>query len=294
MKKVYLLAGLLLFSLFTIETARAQSACPGPNPPIVRNLTYVFNGQQVCAVYVENMIPNSPVTLFGPGLVPIPSASGTAVVTDATGFACYVYACNQTPVRVTSCNVQGCCTALVPAAASLPVRLIRFTGQLTNSQRVSLNWASAAELNSNTYIVERSSDGRNFQQVSTVSAAGNSAHTLNYQFTDNLPTAGAWFYRLRQVDLDGKFEFSKVIYVNSGKSSGAVTSIFPNPFNSEIQLVGITAADLNPRLVKLYTAAGQEVAWKIAGANAITVSSDAPKGIYLLRVKDQVFKLVKN
>lgn len=292
MKKIYLFSGLLLSLLVSIS-AFAQNACNPANPPIVRNISYVINGQQVCAVYVEHMLPNSPVTLFGAGLTVIPSASGTTVTTDATGFACFVYPCNRTPVRVSTCNVQGCCSAFVPAAAALPMKVIRFTAQMNNAQTVTLNWSSAMELNSNSYIIERSADGKNFEAVGTVDAAGNSALTLHYTYTDQLPAAGAWFYRLRQVDIDRKYEFSKVVYVNSGKSAGVVSSVFPNPFTNELQLVGITAADLNPNTVRLFSVAGQEVAWKVSGSNAISIANEAPRGLYILRVKDQVFKLVK-
>lgn len=294
MKKFYLTTGLLFTVLLFSQSLFAQAACPGPNPPVVKNYTYFINGQQVCAVYVENMIPNSPVTLFGPGLVVIPTASGTSVTTDATGFACYIFPCNQTPVRVTTCNVQGCCSALVPAAAILPVRLTKFVGRLAGDNSVSLDWATAAELNSNKYEIERSLDGKTFEKIGEMGAAGNSASTRSYQFNDKLPTAGAYFYRLKQIDIDEKFEYSRVVYVNSGKAKGSVTSVFPNPFQSDIQLVGISTADLNAKNVRLFNMAGQQVRYRIAGANAIAIDDNSPKGIYILKVNDQTFKLIKN
>ncbi len=294
MKKIYLSSGLLFALVLFSQSLFAQAACPGPNPPVVRHYTYVINGQQVCAVYVENMLPNSPVQLFGPGLVAIPTASGTPVSTDATGFACYIYPCDRVPVRVTSCNTPGCCSALVPAASLLPVRLTKFVGRLAADNVVSLDWATAAELNSNKYVIERSVDGKTFEKIGELGAAGNSATTISYQFTDKLPAAGAYFYRLKQIDIDEKFEYSKVVYVNSGKAKGTVTSVFPNPFQSDIQLVGISTADLNAKNVRLFNIAGQQVRYRIAGANAIAIDDNSPKGIYILKVNDQTFKLIKN
>lgn len=294
MKKIYLTTGFLFAILLFSVSTFSQSACPGPNPPVVRHYTYVINGQQVCAVYVENMMPNSPVQLFGAGLTAIPTASGNPVSTDAVGFACYIYPCDRVPVRITSCNNPGCCSALVPAASLLPVRLTKFIGRLTNDKTVSLDWATAAELNSNRYVIERSTDGRIFEKVGELGAAGNSATTLSYNFTDKVPVAGAYFYRLKQIDIDDKFEYSKVVYVNSGKTKGAVTSVFPNPFYSDIQLIGISTGDLNAKNVRLFNVAGQQVRYRIAGANAIAIDDNSPKGVYILKVNDQIFKLIKN
>jgi hypothetical protein len=231
MKKIYFSSVILLLLLF--ENAGAQNACPGPNPPVVRNFSYMINGQQICIVFVENMLPNSPVTLFGPGLTVIPTASGNPVSTDATGFAAYAYNCNQVAVRITACNVQGCCAAPVPAAATLPVRLTKFTGKLSG-QQVTLDWTSVAELNSNKYVVEKSIDGKNFEEIGVVEAAGNSARAINYSFADKLMQPGGYFYRLNQVDIDGKSEYSKVVYINNGKGNGNVTGVFPNPFRNDI------------------------------------------------------------
>jgi hypothetical protein len=292
MKKFYSLSGVLCMLLLS-QIAFSQGACPGPNPPAVRHVTYIINGQQVCAIYVENMIPNSPVTLFGPNLSLIPTASGASVTTDATGFACYIYPCNQTPVRITTCNIQGCCNALVPAATILPVRLTRFTGQVINDNTVNLDWTSAVELNSNKYVVERSRDGKNFEAIGTVEAAGNSSRAIAYRYSDKPATPGAYFYRLNQVDIDGKSEYSKVVYVNFGKSSGRVTAVFPNPFRNDVQLVGITTGELNSKNVRVFTVTGQQVNYRISGANSISIDDNNPNGVYILRVKDQTYKLVK-
>jgi hypothetical protein len=239
------------------------------------------------------MLPNAPVTLFGPGLTIIPSASGTVVVTDASGFACYIYDCTKNPVSISSCDIPGCCTTPVPVRTILPVRLTKFNSRLLSDNSVSLDWTSVTELNSNKYVVERSSDGRNFEAVGTLNSAGNSVRAINYQFTDKLSVPGAYFYRLNQVDIDGRSEYSKVVYVNSGKNSGRITRIFPNPFRQDIQIVGITAGELNSKNVRLFNMAGQQVGYRVSGANAIAIDDNNPKGIYILKVKDQIYKLIK-
>lgn len=290
MQKLYTAAFVLLqLARFAV----AQNACPGPNPPAVRNITYIVAGQPVCVVFVEHMIPNAPVSLFGANLTTIGTASGDSVATDASGFASFVYSCNHTPQRVVTCINQGCCAALVPPAAFLPVKLTRFMVLLQSDNSAALSWTSAVEVNSKKYVVERSEDGRTFRPVGDVSASGNSSRPINYSFTDKLPASGAYFYRLQQVDLDAKFEHSRVVYLNNRKGYGGTLKVFPNPFQNEVQLIGISSADLNAAHVKVYNPSGQSVPYTLAGANAITLGA-AAKGIYILEVNGQRFKLIRN
>ena len=181
---------------------------------------------------------------------------------------------------------------------AMPIKLTSFNGKLNTETEATLTWTSSLEENSFQYEVQRSADGKNYVTVGKVAAAGTSLEAVKYAFNDALPGSGAYFYRLKMVDLDGKTEMSKSVYVNSKKGSGVVTSVFPNPFKNDIQLVGATSADLNtPGAVQVYTLAGQRINFRVVGANAISLADNAPKGIYILKIKNgstsQQFKLVK-
>jgi len=188
------------------------------------------------------------------------------------------------------------------AGGSLPIKLSALTGRLNTETEATLAWTSSLEENSFKYEVQRSADGKNFVTVGSVKAAGASLDAIKYSFNDPLPGAGGYFYRLNMIDIDGRSELSKVVYVNSKKGSGIVTKLFPNPFNSEVQLIGATSADLNtPGIVKVFNLSGQQINFKVVGANAIAIDPSAPKGMYLLKFKpkgdgqaDQIFKLMKN
>jgi hypothetical protein len=182
----------------------------------------------------------------------------------------------------------------VPPAASLPIKLTAFNGRLKTDNSVTLDWTSAIEFDSYQYQIERSYDGKNYELVGTLKAAGASTELINYTFTDQLPSAGSFFYRLKQVDIDGRFEYSKVVYVNSKKGAGVITKVFPNPFTSEIQLIGATSADMTPGNIHVYSIAGQMVGFHITGANAIAIDQALPNGMYIIQVKDQRFKLLKH
>jgi len=294
MKKFYYLfmVGLLAICLVPPQQSFSQNnVCPTPNPPLVTHIVY---NASLCVVYVDRMWPNSPVTLFDLNLQII-----SIVQTDATGYACIVYPCNRIPFRVTSCindtvnNIHGCCSGLVPAAALLPIKLTAFNVRLNSDKSIGLAWRSEFEANSDKYVVERSADGYSFSEVGKVTAAGSSSRAINYSFTDRSFGSGAAYYRLRQVDLDGKTEYSKVVYINNKNAVGIITKIFPNPFTNDIQLIGLSSSELTRMNVQVFNTMGQRIDYKITGANAIALGEDAPRGMYILKVKDQQFKLIK-
>lgn len=186
------------------------------------------------------------------------------------------------------------CTYNLTDAAPTPVKLTSFTGRLQNDNSVTLDWTSSVEWDSYKYEVQRSADGIHFESVGQLNAAGAANTTIKYTYKDQLPSSGAFFYRLKQLDFSGAFEYSKVVYVNSKKGAGVITKIFPNPFKGEIQLIGATSSDLAPNNIGVYSIGGQKIPYHIIGANAISIDPSAPDGVYILKVKDQHFKIVKS
>jgi hypothetical protein len=99
----------------------------------------------------------------------------------------------------------------------LPVTLVSYTATLQSTGEVLLNWQTSSENNSNYFIIERSADSRNFQQVAKITAAGYSALPINYNAIDAVPLSGTSYYRLTGYDLDGK---SKQLGIKVIKNSG--------------------------------------------------------------------------
>jgi hypothetical protein len=246
---------------------------------------------------------NAQVSLVQPAAAPfnaqpVPDLNG-AVFTplDNTGGATVVYLSTYTvqhiEVDFTLAGTHYTCKYLADAGGSLPIKLTSLNGRLNTESEATISWSSSLEENSFQYEVQRSADGKNFVTVGTVKAAGTSLETVKYAFNDALPGTGAYYYRLKMIDIDGSAEMSKVVYVNSKKGNGIVTKVFPNPFTSEIQLIGATSADLTPNNIKVFSVTGQLVKFNIVGANAIAIDVTAPKGLYIVKVKDQTFKLSK-
>ena len=160
-----------------------------------------------------------------------------------------------------------------------------------------LKWATSYEFNNAKYVIEKSATGANgsYLPVGEVAASTSELASKSYSYTDVTFRSGdAAYYRLKQVDIDGTSTYSKVVYVNGSKSGSVKIKVFPNPFVSEVQLVGISAADLNKNNVRLFNSTGAQVNFSISGSNAIQVDEHAPAGVYILKVKDAAYKLIKN
>lgn len=117
---------------------------------------------------------------------------------------------------------------------SLPLKM----GNLTATRQrttVRLNWETLSEQNTSHFIVERSTDGQQFTSIGQVSANGNRETTSLYRYLDAQPANGTNFYRLKMVDLDAAYTFSRVIAVKSEESSATV-QVFPNPATDVLQL----------------------------------------------------------
>lgn len=94
----------------------------------------------------------------------------------------------------------------------LPIQLIMFEASVTFGQ-VKLEWATASEDNNDFFTIERSTDGRNFEVVKTVKGAGDSDSVKEYETVDPFPLKGRSYYRLKQTDFSGAFEYSKLVSV---------------------------------------------------------------------------------
>lgn len=132
--------------------------------------------------------------------------------------------------------------------AGLPVELVFFRGRIQNSG-VTLTWMTATELNNRGFLVEKSNDGESFSSVTFVKGHGTTSQAVSYSFNDHstLPLA---YYRLKQVDFDGKYEYSPIVRIADYTTHHI--SFGPNPYAggsfrvfSSSSDVAVTLVDLN-------------------------------------------------
>lgn len=120
----------------------------------------------------------------------------------------------------------------------LPVELISFTATCENNTAF-ISWQTASETNNDYFIIEKSNDMVNFFELARIEGAGNSNTLLSYSIVDNELFSGDNYYRLKQVDYDGRSRTYNYISINCDKSSSDIPSLmaYPNPFTNELNVV---------------------------------------------------------
>lgn len=171
----------------------------------------------------------------------------------------------------------------------IPVELTSFTATVNDSE-VLLSWTTATELNNGGFDVERNS-GNGFEVVGFVPGFGTTTESHSYNFTDSDVQTGTYTYRLKQVDLDGTFEYSDEIEVEIiVPSEFTLEQNYPNPFNPSTQITYKLAQNSNV-VLKVYNLLGKEVAVlvdekKEAGIHKVNFdASSLPSGVYLYKIE---------
>lgn len=198
----------------------------------------------------------------------------------------------------------------VGSSGTLPVKLIKFNGVLVENI-AKLTWTTASEINNKAFEIERSVNGVNFEYVGFVKGVGNSNSLNRYAYNDNLSSinyqqVSSIYYRLKQIDQDGKYEYSNTIVIktNNDQNFGNNISIVPNPFTDGVQ-INYSQHQKAAVKVVLVDALGREVYTKqvqsIIGNNAINIDNlnFLQNGIYFVRLESngtttKVVKLLKN
>jgi Secretion system C-terminal sorting domain len=179
--------------------------------------------------------------------------------------------------------------------ASLPVELVSFTGK-TKQGKALLTWATASEKNNAGFDIEKSFDGKNFDKIAFVKGNGISTITQNYNFTDNNFTQNA-YYRLKQVDIDGTFDYSKTIALNTeGSKNKSVIKSYPNPV-SDLLTVETSVAETSQ--LEIIDAVGRVVfKQNVESGNYQISTTDLVKGMYIVRLSNKndisIQKIIKN
>lgn len=170
----------------------------------------------------------------------------------------------------------------------IPVELSSFTASVGDGN-VTLNWSTASETNNQGFEVQRAVNGE-FEVVGYVDGNGTTTEVQNYSFTDRNVQAGTYSYRLKQIDLDGTFEYSSTIEVDvTAPKEFALDQNYPNPFNPSTKIAFRLATDANVTL-KVFDILGQEVMSLISGdltAGSHEVIFDASginSGVYFYRI----------
>ncbi|MDI9364282.1 MAG: polysaccharide lyase family protein [Flavobacterium sp.] len=167
--------------------------------------------------------------------------------------------------------------------AVLPVTLLSFTANKLNSNTaINLKWVTTSEINSSFFEVEKSADAIVFSAIGKVAAKATTNATTNYTFIDNYPLNGNNYYRLKQVDVDGKYVYSETRLV-SNNSVNSQLVIYPNPAKNFVVIKTNEVIET----IEIIDAAGKVQITKVnVGSKEIRVDvSKLATGTYVVKAK---------
>ncbi|GAA4439167.1 hypothetical protein GCM10023188_35300 [Pontibacter saemangeumensis] len=258
-----------------------------------------FNGTQRVPVTKNNILPRIS-NEYNSGLVLAKADGVDARVTSSKGDVTisFVGDVNKVVIRYYNDDAakgrQGIAIADLfwgmydAPIGTLPVELAAFKGYSQNGN-AKLVWTTASETDNDKFVVERSLDGRKFDQVGEVKGKGTSSIANSYSFTDTDPAAGTNYYRLRQVDFDGTADFSHIVALEfaqqAGLSPAALATVYPTAATSEVTIklyskasAGIVVVDATGRTVAQFA--------NVAGGELVVPVQNLNKGMYFVTVTD--------
>lgn len=172
--------------------------------------------------------------------------------------------------------------------SNLPVELSNFTAT-KETNAVTLNWTTLSEENNAGFDIEKSVNGKDFEVIGTVEGAGNSIDKIDYSFMDESPANGINYYRLKQTDFDGAFEYSEIVSVEM--KANVQATIYPNPTADVLTIRGEIQAKVNIRVFNPFGELVYENIQSIDNQSNINLSH-LPTGNYLLHIVSDKTKTV--
>ncbi|WP_338812160.1 T9SS type A sorting domain-containing protein [Bernardetia sp. Wsw4-3y2] len=174
----------------------------------------------------------------------------------------------------------------------LPLELTEFRGEKIKDQNL-LHWATAREFNTSHFEIERSNDAMDFINIGELKCGNKKNENQIYQYWDKEPQIGINYYRLKQVDLDGTFTYTKTISIDN---QGIITNfeihkIYPNPAQNAINFVFAVPASNSELQIEIFDNNGESVVattenYQKGIQNFNQNLSSFVKGLYILRISN--------
>ncbi len=172
---------------------------------------------------------------------------------------------------------------LGPINSAMPVALTHFNAQRMSPEEVTLNWRTSSEQNNKGFEVQKSTDGIQFNDLFFVPGKNNSNTIQKYVYADTDAKQDHLYYRLKQVDFNGKFQYSQVVAVGLNKFDEQLATVAQVP-NAKSLFIETQSNNLNARILNL---GGQELkSFALTPGNQKYLFDELPSGIYLLELSD--------
>ncbi len=215
-----------------------------------------------------------------------PLASATSIELEAATYTNY----NGIDYYFTGTYATGFSGfGLANENSQLPVELLDFTAR-PDGESIAVDWSTAVELNNKGFELKRStSPSEGFATISWIEGRGTSPEVNNYQYDDEDVRSGVWYYyRLKQIDFDGQFEYSPIV---SAQIDGASFEIFPNPVSNILQVKLQSSDKIRGQLEVIDLLGSIVMTQNIANESGDQINvnvSDLPNAMYFIRLRDEV------
>ncbi|SFC01853.1 DUF6923 family protein [Spirosoma endophyticum] len=171
-------------------------------------------------------------------------------------------------------------TAVLNFTSPMPVNLVSFQGKWIENTGNTLNWTTSWEKNNDHFDVQSSTNAKSFETIGRVAGKGTIEALQTYTFVDTHPQSELTYYRLKQVDLGGAFNYSQIIGIRRD-DPGQMLVVYPNPTSDKLKL---TLTNQIVSETTLYSLAGQLVLHQLGNTSLVDVQS-LPTGLYVIEVK---------
>ncbi len=237
-----------------------------------------------CGNWIDRLVLSPPVTLNGAKVNAdvwtrsnfASNISGLAVglTTGPDGNLYYLSRSSGGLVKITS-------------NAVLPIKVTSFIAKSVDNQSVELNWATSNETNFNSFEIQNSANLNEWENIGIVKADPIKTEIKQYNYTHFFPNNGLNYYRLKLIDLDGKFEYSNINTVTIEQNK---LKLFPNPSQNLIELAG---ESIDYESIEVYNIMGKIENHKITIDKKTIDISGLASGKYFIKTKEKIIPFVK-
>ncbi len=257
------------WALIGSATGITSNGTDNPTPiPII--ISVEITAGQTVAFYITSTTTIRTLYTNGTAVGNTLSSDSNIILKEGTGKS-YPFSTNYTPREFNGTVYYD--------TGTLPIELLSFIGENKNTYN-QLIWETASEINNDYFVIERSTNGVDFIEIAKVEGNGNSSVNINYEFIDSEIESNLYYYRLRQVDFNGEYEYHKTIAINSKKDYEI--TVYPNPTSGKF-FVETDNVSIDSR-IELYNVFGELIlSEKLLKKTMINLPNS--NGTYLLKIK---------
>lgn len=180
---------------------------------------------------------------------------------------------------------------------TVPVTLLSFEADILKNDRVLLQWKTETEVNNRGFEIHRSINGTNWETLGFQNGSGMTSKIIEYQFIDHSPPFGTVYYRLKQIDYDGKYTFSRVLSLKILSNKNKIGELYPNPSQSGLINLDYSYTENTMLTVSVFEISGKKLLSQkysiLEGNNTLRLDfSSLQSGIYIVTIFDGI--ILKN